>query len=112
TLLFDAEFVSQVQSYRARRFPWVGLPKTVPDIAVEPNAFGGTTVYASWNGATRASHWRVVGGGSARQMQPLTTVARSGFETAIPVKAGSGSFAVEALDTSGTRLARSAVVSV
>ncbi|KAL1895868.1 hypothetical protein Sste5346_004965 [Sporothrix stenoceras] len=49
-----------MQSYRAYRYPWVGHPSTVPDVAACLSAAtGDTTVYISWNGATDVVSWNV-----------------------------------------------------
>ena len=48
-VLFDLHFgVGRVDSYRAFRFTWTGLPTTPPAVALRP-AGDRTTVYASWN---------------------------------------------------------------
>ena len=45
--------------------------------------------------------WRVLAGSGATRMAVVSTTARSGFETAIPVSPGDRSYRVEALDASG-----------
>ena len=111
-LLFDAHFPSGDQSYRDFRFAWTGTPAHPPAFAVVPGA-GGTaqagrageasTVYASWNGATQVTSWRVLAGTSATHMHVVSQGARTGFESAIPVPAGTvGPYVtVEALDAGG-----------
>jgi len=42
-------------------------------------------VYASWNGVTGVSGWRVLGGASAAGLSPIATAAQTGFETAVPL---------------------------
>jgi hypothetical protein len=51
--------------------------------------------------------WRVVAGTSPTTLTSLTTAARSGFETAIPVGAGAPVFAVQALGADGQVLGTS-----
>ncbi len=62
---------------------------------------GRTTVYASWNGATRLASWRVLAGAGAGRLTAVATTAKSGFETAIPMPATYESFEVQALDADG-----------
>ncbi len=62
---------------------------------------GGTTVYASWNGATKVVSWRVLAARTGGRLEPVTNAARTGFETAIAVPAGYARFEVQALDAGG-----------
>jgi Arylsulfotransferase (ASST) len=91
----DATLPHGGENYRALRFPWRGRPREQPAAAVR-----GTTVYASWNGATDVAAWRVEPGGPS--------VPRSGFETALPAPAGVRSVRAAALDAHGGVLGRSA----
>jgi EmrB/QacA subfamily drug resistance transporter len=99
-LLLEGEFPQPDQSYRATLNEWVGLPLTKP-AGVARSAGGTTTVYASWNGATRLASWRVLAGTGANQPRVLATAPRSGFETAIRVPSGDQSFELQALDAGG-----------
>jgi EmrB/QacA subfamily drug resistance transporter len=99
-LLFEGELPGPNLSYRATVEQWVGLPLTSP-AAVARVADGKTTVYASWNGATEVTSWRVLAGSGGSRAKVLATQAKSGFETAIPVPPGSDSFRLQALDTNG-----------
>lgn len=101
-LLSDATFTAGT-SYRAFRAPWVGRPTTPPD-AVLVRSGSTATVYASWNGATEVASWRVLSGSDAADAVPVTTVPRSGFETAIPVAHPGAYVDVEALDATGAVL--------
>ncbi len=83
----DATLTHGSQNYRALRFPWRGRPRDAPAAVVR-----GSTVYASWNGATDVAAWRIDPGGP--------TIRRTGFETALPLRAGH----VVALDTRGRAL--------
>jgi Arylsulfotransferase (ASST) len=109
-LLFDAHFPGRTQSYRAFRFAWAGTPAHSPAFVVQPAAHGGGTVYASWNGATLVAGWRVLAGPSATSLKPVVEAARSGFETAITLPAGTAGpdVAVQALDAGGNVLGASA----
>lgn len=90
----EARFESgDVQSYRVQKARWVGRPNTKPDVRVE-----GSSVYASWNGATEVHRW-VLQDADYAQMDgaesgevgfedevgeawwPVQTVEKAGFET-------------------------------
>src|SRR5207248_1849490 len=58
-------------SYRVFRFPWVGQPARPPSLALSPGPSGHVTTYSSWNGATQAAAWRVLGGSTPGQLRPL-----------------------------------------
>jgi EmrB/QacA subfamily drug resistance transporter len=97
-LLFDAAFPAHNMTYRAYVQKWVGLPLTLPSGAARPAHNGVTTVYASWNGATQVTSWRVLGVGAGGATKSLTTVPKDGFETSMPVTGGSYTrFEVQAL---------------
>jgi Arylsulfotransferase (ASST) len=102
-LLFDAHFPVHTQSYRDLRFAWTGIPGNAPAFELRPATGGAATVYASWNGATLVSGWRVLSGPSARSLSPVAQVARSGFETAIALPAGARGryLTVQALNAAG-----------
>ena len=108
-LLFDAHFPQGDESYRGFRLPWTGRPVHGPSLAFQPAAGGGGTAYASWNGATEVSAWRLLAGPSPSSLTAVTVVARTGFETAIALPAGTpGPYvAVEALDSAGAALGAS-----
>jgi hypothetical protein len=105
-LLFDAALPSPDMSYRAYVQPWVGKPLYPPSGAAHAKG-SGATVFASWNGATQVSSWKVLavtGGGAA---QVVATHKRTGFETSIPVSGGSRRFEVQAVDAAGRVLGTS-----
>jgi hypothetical protein len=99
-VVFDGSFSKDADSYRAYRFVWHGRPAGRPSIAVRKTG-GRVTVYASWNGATDVRSWQVLSGRNARNLKPVRTVRRSGFETMIDVKAGARLFAVKAVGGRG-----------
>jgi hypothetical protein len=105
-LLFDAAFPRPDLSYRANLESWTGFPDTPPAGAARRQA-GHTIVYASWNGATEVRAWRVMAGTSAPSVSAVATVARSGFETAIPVPASYARFVLQALSGRGQVLGTS-----
>jgi hypothetical protein len=67
-------------------------------------------VYVSWNGATEVVRWKVLAGPDRAHLLPVRTVAKTGFETAIPVRTNHRFFAVQALDASGRLLRTSRAV--
>ncbi len=107
-VLLDGTLGKNVQDFRTYlSSEWSGQPTTAPAIAVQAAA-AGATVEASWNGATGVSSWQVLAGSSPESLTPLTTVARHGFQTTIPVSAGAGTYvAARALGASGETLGTS-----
>jgi hypothetical protein len=65
-------------------------------------------VYASWNGATDVTAWRVLAGPRPDALVPVGDVKRTGFETQIVVHSGEPYFAVQPLGGTNV-LATSAV---
>ncbi len=112
-LLFDAHFPRHEQSYRSFRFAWTGTPAEPPVFAFAPAGTAPATVFASWNGATLVSSWRVMAGTAPGALKPLAQVGRSGFETSIPlpVNASGPVLEVQALDANGRVLGISAPAS-
>jgi hypothetical protein len=84
--VLDGRFVSNTSSYRAYRFQWTGTP-AVPPAVVTSTSRGFTTVYVSWDGATAVSFWRVLGGSRATALHLVRTVSKTGFETAVNIRA-------------------------
>jgi hypothetical protein len=107
-LIFDARFVDENSTYIAMRFRWNGNPNTLPAVAASTRGRT-TTVYASWNGATSLSSWRVLGGSNPNSLRAVGGGRRSAFETAISVGA-QRYVAVEALDSRGRVLKRSGTI--
>jgi EmrB/QacA subfamily drug resistance transporter len=101
-LLLDAYFPGSDLSYRSTLQQWVGLPLS-PPVGAARRSGGTTTVYASWNGATRVASWKVLAGQSAGQLTAVGHAAKSGFETSIPLPRTlhATNFEVEALDAHG-----------
>jgi Arylsulfotransferase (ASST) len=107
-LVFDARFAGPDSTYRAFRFRWTGTPAAPPAAAASHGAKR-TRVYASWNGSTQVTSWRVLGGSSASTLRPLKTAPKMGFETPIVTRTVAY-VAVEALGHSGRVLGRSATI--
>jgi hypothetical protein len=113
-VLFEAHFPVHERSYRDFSFEWTGTPVHPPAFAFVPASAGGqAVVYASWNGATLVSAWRVLSGPSASSLTAVTQVARTGFETAVPLPVGTPGpyLAVQALGSAGQVLGSSAAAS-
>jgi hypothetical protein len=107
-LIYAAGLPAADSTYRAYLKPWVGLPLTRPSIKVTTKG-SATTVYVSWDGATRVTKWELLAGTGTR-LKPLGTVARAGFETAIHLKnAGTLNFRITAIGAGGTPLGSSAI---
>ncbi len=110
-MVMDAILPGSDLSYRAIKIgqdAWVGLPVTSPN-AVARRSGDATTVYASWNGATRVASWRVLAGSGSGQLSVVTTAANSGFETAVRLSHGYAAYQVQALDASGKVIGTSKV---
>ncbi|MGH9103065.1 MAG: arylsulfotransferase family protein, partial [Acidimicrobiales bacterium] len=110
TLVLDGRFPADDQSYRAFASDWVGRPTDDPVLVAEPDTTGGTTVYASWNGATEVDTWQVLAGSSPSSLSRVASAPRAGFESAISVDSTDAWFAVVAVDALGKQLGRSAAV--
>ena len=111
-LLFSARLPAEVESYRAFRLPWTGRPDTLPALAATPAPEGGVTLHASWNGATEVRTWEVLAGPTVGALEPVGTVPRTGFETAIAVRTGDTLLGVRALDGQGGALGTSRIVNI
>ena len=109
-LLYHASFPSQVESYRAFRFPWKGQPEDRPAVVAEAGPDDRVTIYVSWNGATEVDTWQVLAGGGPDKLEPAGSATRRGFETAVTLSTSEPYVAVEAKDGSGRVLGTSEAV--
>jgi arylsulfotransferase ASST len=100
-LLFDARLPQGNRSYRYFRFPWSGYPSDRPAAVAERASEDELEVYASWNGATEVATWEVLTGPRPDQMEPVGSVPRDGFETAMLVRTAEPYVAVRAKHHSG-----------
>ncbi|KAI0467612.1 Arylsulfotransferase-domain-containing protein [Xylaria cf. heliscus] len=91
--------------YRVYKFDWVGQPHWEPNCAYVDG-----TVYVSWNGATAAVSWSLVGGPSPLTMEHVATVKKAGFETSILAPNDVAFVRVDALDADGNVIGSSNVV--
>jgi hypothetical protein len=113
TILADAGLPGDLLSYRAYRFPWKAMPPEPPALGAHRHpATGRPILYASWNGSTGVTHWRVHAGTAPDSLKPLGIAKRHGFETAIPLRSGDAYAAIAALDPSRRELAKSRTVRV
>ena len=110
-MLFSIHFDKPLQSYRGFRYQWWGQPTTPPSVAASP-AGKGTTVYASWDGATTVAAWQVLAGPTQdpTTMTPVGKFTDTNFETTMSVSSAQPYFAVQALGSRGQVLATSAGV--
>jgi hypothetical protein len=106
--LFDGKVPTVAyQSYRAFKEDWSGQAQTKPKI-VAARTHGRTLIWVSWNGATTAKSWKVLGGPTQTTLKPLGVADREGFETRLDVAAAPRVVRVQALDSKGKVLATSA----
>ena len=106
-MLLDAVWPGADVSYRAYVEKWVGIPFFPPSGAVRNNA-GKATVYASWDGDTQVVGWRVLAGSNAQSLKTVATMAKSGFETTIPLTKTYTAYKVQALGPKNKVLGTSA----
>jgi hypothetical protein len=100
-VLLDVRWPGPDVSYRVLRHGWVGLPEYPPSGAVRKSN-GKTTVYASWNGATRLAAWRVLSGFSKTHLSlTVKRTATKNFETPIAITGTRTWFEVQALGSNG-----------
>src|SRR5918997_5801562 len=109
-LLLEAYFPPDGESYRAFRFPCSGHPTEDPAVAVEQRPDDKVELYASWNGATEVDAWEVLAGPRPGQLEPVGSVPRDGFETAMLVQTFDPYLAVLTKDRSGQILGTCAAV--
>jgi arylsulfotransferase ASST len=101
--LLDVRWPGADASYRALfTNTWIGTPHYPPSGAAR-----GSTVYASWNGATEVSRWEVLAGPSAQHLRVVATHSRAGFETAVNLTRTYRVYEVRALGGSGRVLGTS-----
>src|SRR5919112_573603 len=106
-LLFDLRSKYENKTYRAFRFPWSGKPGERPAMVAERTSADEVRLYASWNGATEIATWEVLTGPYPDGLEPMGSVPRDGFETAILALDTEPNVAVRARDRSGRILGTS-----
>ncbi|KAJ5037953.1 uncharacterized protein L3040_006829 [Drepanopeziza brunnea f. sp. 'multigermtubi'] len=107
-ITFEIVDFGWAKSYRIFKHPWVGRPKTVPDVKVKRGK-----VYVSWNGATEVAGWRLETSGEdgGGEFVAVREVQKSGFESSFMLDKVQKYVRVVALDAQGEALASSATVS-
>jgi len=108
----DGQFPIGDQSYRAFTADWTGHPTDKPAVVAEVNPAGGSTVYASWNGATELDTWTVLAGSFPGSLKQVGSQEHSGFETTITINTTGPYFAVTANDANGQVLGQSTTVRI
>jgi hypothetical protein len=111
-LLLDALWPGKDLSYRALfTGNWVGTPFFPPSGAAR-KVNGKATVYASWDGATQVTAWKVLAGSNANHLPVVATHAKTGFETTITLAKSAKVYKVQAFDAKGHLLRTSKAFSV
>ena len=105
-----------LKSYRSYKFEFVGLPAQPPDVHSatlgHDSSDVATSVHVSWNGATEVATWKLYKTdqyGKSGGKGPVTTLPRSGFETAFRIDKYASYVVVEGLDKQGKVLGKSNV---
>ena len=109
-LLFDLQFAGETQSYRAFRQVWRGRPAEDPAVVAERGKGDKVNIYASWNGSTEATTWRVLAGPGPEELKPVGSVPWAGFETAMAIRTDEPYVAVRAEDDAGRVLRASKAI--
>ncbi len=99
----------ETESYRTYKFPWKATPYWAPSLAAQKSG-GGVEAWASWNGATEVTSWRLLGGSSSSHLSLIGSASSSGFETTLhgPEEAY---LAVQALNSGGEVIGISSTIS-
>jgi Arylsulfotransferase (ASST) len=106
--IFNGSLPLPVYSYRVYEFPWSGQPQTPPSLALGQSD-GKLKAYASWNGATQVSSWRVLEGSHPGSLRSTISAGRTGFETVLALQDQPRYVAVQALGSGGRVLGTSTV---
>jgi len=111
-LLLDAVWPGKDLSYRAEfSGTWVGTPYFPPSGAARKSK-GRVTVYASWDGDTQVTAWKVLAGSNPNHLPVVARKAKTGFETAIQLPKAARVYKVQAFDAKGHLLRTSKAFSV
>ena len=111
-MLADGRLPDNVSSYRAFVANLATAPTDKPALVVGPNVAGGSTAYASWNGATEVKAWRVLAGAHESHLVAQATQGWADLETAVSVNSDGPYFQVVALDGAGRELGSSEMVKI
>ena len=106
-----------MSSYRAYKYPFVGMPAEPPVLKILPMTFEkgrlASAFYVSWNGATEVASWNFYAG--RRELGALPKVGsapKMGFETSWVMPELVQYAYAEAVDKKGTVLAKSATQNI
>jgi hypothetical protein len=111
-LLLDAVWPGKDLSYRAEfSDQWVGTPYFPPSGAAR-RVKGKVTVYASWDGATQVTSWKVLAGSNPNKLPVVASAGKTGFETAIRLAKSAKVYKVQAFDAKHHLLRTSKAFSV
>jgi len=109
-LLFAGRFQSVWHhSYRAFKSDWHATPGSDPAIAARVSK-GSVAAYASWNGATEVTSWRLMGGSDPDNLSAIGSVPWANFETRMVFPGEPAYVEAQALDAAGTVIGLSAVI--
>jgi hypothetical protein len=112
-LLLDAIWPGKDLSYRAEfSSDWVGTPYFPPSGAARKSKGGKVTVYASWDGDTQVTAWKILAGSDPNHLPVVATKTRAGFETAVSLAKSAKVYKVQAFDAKGHLLRTSKAFSV
>lgn len=78
--LYQVAFPAGERLGRVYRQPWDGEPEGRPGVATKLSGTK-TDVYVAWNGNTQVSAWELLAGEAPSKLQPVATVANTGFQT-------------------------------
>lgn len=109
TPVWEVRYPDRVQSYRAFRQEWTGVPTQPPTTAVQESGPDAYDVHVSWNGATEVAGWEVLTGPTPSELEVTASSARSGFETVVPVSTADPLYSVRAKNAAGEVIGTSAV---
>jgi hypothetical protein len=99
----------ETESYRTYKFEWKATPYWSPAIAARKSG-AGVEAWASWNGATEVTSWRLLGGSSPTQLSQIGSASSSGFESTL--HGGAAAYVeVQALNAAGEVIGSSKAIS-
>jgi Arylsulfotransferase (ASST) len=98
-------------SYRVFVQSWTGTPAFSPSGAAR-SSHGKVTVYASWDGATEVTAWRVLAGTNPKHLLIVAAGTKNGFETSVRLAKSYKLYKVQALGARGRVLRTSGAFSV
>ncbi|RVX72947.1 hypothetical protein B0A52_03300 [Exophiala mesophila] len=108
-IAFELVDFGLAKSYRVFKSPWVGRPKTVPDVKIKNGK-----AYVSWNGATEVTGWRLQTAktlaATDNEFVTVQELQRDGFETSFSLDNTHDYVRIVALDAAKDAMASSVAV--